>query len=323
MSCEVSRIVRFAACVIFFACCAAQAQYPLRPIKMVAPYPPGGSADILARAIAQKMTESLGQQVLVENRGGAAGNIGTEYVAKSPADGYTLLVGTVATHAINPHVFSNLPFDPVRDFAPITPIAQNAIALVAHPAAAANSVRELVDYAKRNPGKLSFGSSGNGTPMHLAGELLKGMAGIDLLHIPYKGAGPAIADLLGGQIPYAFVSLAPALPHLRSGKLKALGMIEATRTPAAPQIPTIGESVPGYALSSWLGLFAPAGTPAPIVEKLNGAALEALKARDVKERLDAQGFDIVTSTPAAFSRLVQEDFEKWGRIVRSIGGKLD
>ena len=316
-------IARFAACLIFLACCAAQAQYPLRPVKLVAPYPPGGSADILARAIAQKMTESLGQQVLVENRGGAAGNIGTEYVAKSPADGYTLLVGTVATHAINPHVFSKLPFDPLKDFAPVTPIAQNAIAIVAHPSAPANSVRELVDYAKRNPGKLSFGSSGNGTPMHLAGELLKGMAGIDLLHVPYKGAGPAIADLLGGQIPYAFVSLAPALPHLRSGKLKALGMIEATRNPAAPEIPTIGESVSGYALSSWLGLFGPAGTPASIVEKLNGAALEALKARDVKERLDAQGFDIVTSSPAAFSRLVAEDFEKWGRIVRSIGGKLD
>ncbi len=250
-------------------------------------------------------------------------NIGTEFVAKAPPDGYTLLVGTVATHAINPHVFSNLPFDPIKDFAPITPIAQNAIALVAQPSAPAGSVRDLVEYAKRNPGKVSFGSSGSGTPMHLAGELLKNMAGIDLLHIPYKGAGPAVADLLGGQIPYAFVSLAPTLPHLRSGKLKALGMIEDVRTPAAPEIPTIGESVPGYALSSWLGLFAPAGTPTPIVDRLNGAAIEALKAREVKERLEAQGFDIVTASPAAFARMVKDDLEKWGRIVRALGGKLN
>lgn len=318
-----SWIARFAACLAVLACGAAQAQYPQRPVKIVAPYPPGGSADILSRAIAQKMTASLGQTVLVENRGGAAGNIGTEFVAKAPADGYTILLGTVATHAINPHVFKSLAFDPVKDFAPITPVAQNAIALVAHPGAPAGNVRELIDYAKRNPGKLSFGSSGAGTPMHLAGELLKGTAGIDLLHVPYKGAGPAVTDLLGGQIPYAFVSLAAALPHLRAGKLKAVGMIESARSPAAPEIPTIGESLPGFALSSWLGLFAPAGTPAAIVERLNASAIEALKAPDLKERLDAQGLDVLTSTPAAFASLVAADLEKWGALVRSLGGKLN
>ncbi len=317
------RIPRVAAFVLFVFCAAAQAQYPQHPVKIVAPYPPGGSADILSRAIAQKMADSLGQQVLVENRGGAAGNIGTEYVARAAADGYTLLIGTVATHAINPHVFSNLPFDPVRDFAPITCIAQNAIVLAAHPSAPAGSVRELVDYARRYPGKLNFGSSGSGTPMHLAGELLKSMAGIDLVHIPYKGAGPAVTDLLGGQIPYAFVSLAPVLPHLRSGKLKALGVIESARSPAAPEIPTIGETLPGYALSSWLGLFAPGGTPVAIVERLNGAAIEALKTREVRERLDAQGFDVVTNSPAVFADMVKADLEKWGRIVRSLGGKLN
>lgn len=317
------RFSRFAAFLLLVVCAAAQAQYPQRPVKIVAPYPPGGSADILSRAIAQKMTDSLGQQVLVENRSGAAGNIGTEYVAKAEADGYTLLIGTVATHAINPHVFSNLPFDPVKDFAPITCIAQNAIVLAAHPSAPAGSVRELVDYARRNPGKLNFGSSGSGTPMHLAGELLKSMAGIDLVHIPYKGAGPAVTDLLGGQIPYAFVSLATVLPHLRSGKLKALGVIESARSPAAPEIPTIGETLPGYALSSWLGLFAPGGTPAAIVERLNGAAVDALKTREVKERLDAQGFDVMTNSPAAFADMVKADLDKWGRIVRSLGGKLN
>lgn len=317
------RFPRLAACLLLLLCAGAQAQYPQKPVKIVAPYPPGGSADILSRAMAQKMSESLGQQVVIENRGGAGGNIGTEYVAKAAPDGYTLLVGTVATHAINPYVFPNLPFDPVRDFAPITPIAQNAIALVAHPSAPASNVRELVDYARRNPGKLSFGSSGSGTPMHLAGELLKTTAGIDLLHIPYKGAGPAVADLLGGQIPYAFVSVAAALPHLRAGKLKAIGMIEDARTPAAPEIPTIGETLPGYALSSWLGLFAPAGTPPAIVDRLNGAALDALKSREVKERLDAQGFDVITSTPAAFAKVVRDDLEKWGRIVKAFGGKLN
>ena len=318
-----TRILRLAASLLAFAALGAAAQYPTRPVKIVAPYPPGGSADILARTIAEKMTGSLGQQVLVENRGGAGGNIGTEAVAKSPPDGYTILVGTVATHAINPHVFPNLPFDPVKDFAPITPIAQNAIALVAHPSAPAATVRDLVEFARRNPGKVSFGSSGSGTPMHLAGELLKTMTRIEIVHVPYKGAGPAVADLLGGQIPYAFVSIAPTLPHLKSGKLKALGMIEDTRTPAAPDVPTIGEAVPGYALSSWLGLFAPAGTPPAIVDRLNAAAIEALRLPDVKTRLDAQGFDVITASPAAFAKTVRDDLDKWGRIVRALGGKVN
>jgi tripartite-type tricarboxylate transporter receptor subunit TctC len=315
------RLARLVLLALFAA--SAHAQYPQKPVKLVAPYPPGGSADILSRALAQKMGESLGQPVVVENRGGAAGNIGTEYVAKSAADGYTILVGTVATHAINPHVFDKLPFDPVKDFAPITPIAQNAIVMAAHPAAPAATLRELIDYAKRNPGKASFGSSGNGTPMHLAGEQLKVMAGIDLLHVPYKGAGPAVVDLLGGQIPYAFVSLATVLPHLRSGKLKAVGVIESARSPAAPQVPTLGESLPGFALSSWLGLFAPAGTPAPVVDRLNAAAVKALQSAEIKERLDSQGLDVITSSPAAFAELVKSDLAKWGPIVKSLGGKLN
>ena len=316
-------MIRIVVLALLAACAPALAQYPQKPVKLVAPYPPGGSADILSRALALKMTESLGQPVVVENRAGAAGNIGTEFVAKSAPDGYTLLVGTVATHAINPFVFDKLPFDPVRDFAPITPIAQNAIALAAHPSAPAATVRELVEYAKRNPGKLSFGSSGNGTPMHLAGEQLKSIAGIDLLHVPYKGAGPAVADLLGGQIPYAFVSLATVLPHLASGKLKAVGVIESARSPAAPQVPTLGETLPGFALSSWLGLFAPAGTSSAIVNQLNAAALKALQAPELKERLDAQGLDVITSTPAAFAERVKADLAKWGPIVKSLGGKLN
>ena len=316
-------MIRIVVLALLAACAPALAQYPQKPVKLVAPYPPGGSADILSRALALKMTESLGQPVVVENRAGAAGNIGTEFVAKSAPDGYTLLVGTVATHAINPFVFDKLPFDPVRDFAPITPIAQNAIALAAHPSAPAATVRELVEYAKRNPGKLSFGSSGNGTPMHLAGEQLKSIAGIDLLHVPYKGAGPAVADLLGGQIPYAFVSLATVLPHLASGKLKAVGVIESARSPAAPQVPTLGETLPGFALSSWLGLFAPGGTSSAIVNQLNAAALKALQAPELKERLDAQGLDVITSTPAAFAERVKADLAKWGPIVKSLGGKLN
>lgn len=316
------RFVRLALLALLAASTQALAQYPQKPVKLVAPYPPGGSADILSRALAQKMGESLGQPVVVENRGGAAGNIGTEYVAKSAADGYTILVGTVATHAINPYVFDKLPFDPVKDFAPITPIAQNAIGLVAHPSAP-GTLRELIDYAKKNPGRLSFGSSGNGTPMHLAGEQLKTMAGIELLHVPYKGGGPAVVDLLGGQIPYAFVSLAAVLPHLASGKLKAVGVIESARSPAAPQVPTLGETLPGFALSSWLGLFAPAGTPGPVVNQLNAAAIKALQSPDIKEKLDAQGLDVITSSPAAFADRVKADLAKWGPIVKSLGGKLN
>jgi len=294
--------------------------YPDRPIKLVVPYPPGGSTDLLARTIGQKMSDSLGQQIVVENRGGAGGMLGSQLVARAAPDGYTFLLGTGATHGIVKFLSKTVPYDPVKDFTAIIAAVEVPIVLAVHPSVPANSAAEFVAHAKKNPGKLAFGSSGTGSPHHLAGELLKQITGIDMVHVPYKGAAPAVQDLIGGQIPAIFTTLSTALPHMRSGKIKGLGVVEAKRARSAPEVPTIGESVPGYAMpNSWLGFFGPAAMPESIVKRLNAEILKAVTAPDARARLEAAGLPVVGTTAQEFAEMVRQDIEMFRKIVTAAG----
>ncbi|MFM9884043.1 MAG: Bug family tripartite tricarboxylate transporter substrate binding protein [Burkholderiales bacterium] len=299
---------------------AAMAQvFPNKTIKIVVPYPPGASTDAVARTIAQKLSEVFGQPAIVENRPGASGNIGSDYVAKSAPDGYTLVMGTDATHATNVHVSKNPPFDPVRDFTPISIAVGNVIALAVHPAFPANTIAELVEHAKRNPGKLAYGSSGSGSPHHLAGELLRQLSGIDIVHVPYKGGGVAVTDLMGGQIPMMFASLAAVVQQAKAGKLRLIGVVESSRYGGLPDVPTIGETVRGFELASWLGFFGPAGVPAPIVARLNEEIVKALRAPDVRAKLEPLGLSIMAMTPEASMAMVKSEMEKRGRLIKAAG----
>ena len=302
----------------------AQPAYPTKPILIVVPFPPGGTTDILARAAAQKMTEAWKEQAVVDNRPGAGGNIGAELVARSPADGYTLLMGTVGTHAINASLYAKMPYDHVKDFAPVILVAAVPNVLVVHPSVPATTVAELIAYAKANPGKLNFASSGSGTSIHLAGELFKVMAGVQMTHVPYKGSAPAIADLLGGQVQLMFDNLPSALPQIRAGKLRALAVTSSQRAAALPDVPTIAESgLPGYEASSWFGLLAPAGTPADIVAKINGEVARWLASPEAKEKLLAQGANAAGGTPEDFARHIATETAKWQKVVRESGAKVD
>ena len=302
----------------------AQPAYPTKPIRIVVPFPPGGTTDILARAAAQKMTEAWKEQAVVDNRPGAGGNIGAELVAKAPADGYTLLMGTVGTHAINASLYAKMPYDHVKDFAPVILVAAVPNVLVVHPSVPATTVAELIAYAKANPGKLNFASSGSGTSIHLAGELFKVMAGVQMTHVPYKGSAPAIADLLGGQVQLMFDNLPSALPQIRAGKLRALAVTSSQRAAALPDVPTIAESgLPGYEASSWFGLLAPAGTPADIVAKINGEVARWLASPEAKEKLLAQGANAAGGTPEDFARHIATETAKWQKVVRESGAKVD
>jgi len=302
---------------------ASAQEYPHKTIRMIVPFPAGGPTDIIARTVGQKLTESMGQAVVIDNRGGSGGNIGTEIVAKSAPDGYTLLMAIVS-HAINPSLYSKLPFDPVKDFSPITRTGAATIIFVASPSIGAKSIKDLIALAKAKPRELNFGSPGSGTPHHLAGELLKTAAGIDLIHIPYKGAAPAIADLLGGQVNTAFVSLPAALPHVKAGKLVGLGITSPGRSAVAPELPTFAEAgLGGYALENWYGAVAPAGTPREIIIKLNAEIVKALQMPDVKERLTSQGFETRTSTPDEFAAYIKSEIVKWAAIVKASGAKVD
>jgi tripartite-type tricarboxylate transporter receptor subunit TctC len=299
---------------------AAWAQsYPQKPITIIVPYPPGATTDITARTVGEKLHASLGQPVIVDNRSGASGNIGSSLAARSAPDGYTLVLGTDATHATNVFLFKNPGFDPVKDFAPITLAVRNIIGLAVNPAVPASSVRELIGYAKTHPNALAFGSSGTGSPHHLAGELLKQMAGIQMVHVPYRGGGPAVADLLGGQIPMAFLSLAAVVPQAKAGKIKLLAILEGERYPPLPDVPTVAETVPGVEISSWLGFFAPAGTPASIIDILNHEIVKALKAPDVMEKLEPLGLAVVGNAPAEFAAIVKSDLKRRGEIIRASG----
>ena len=302
---------------------AAFAQaYPAKSIRLVVPYPPGGSTDLLARTIGQKVGDSLGQQIIVDNRAGAGGMLGSDIVARSAPDGYTILLGTGATHGLTLLLSKTIPYDPVKDFTPITAAVEVPIVLAIHTSIPANDARELVEYARKNPGKLSFGSSGTGSPHHLAGELLKQVAGFDMVHVPYKGAAPAMQDLVGGQIPAVFTTLSTAMPHLRGGKIKVIGVVEGKRQPSAPDIPTIGESVPGYVMpASWLGFFAPAGLPDPILKRLNAEIVKAVQAPDVRAKLEPAGMPVVGTSAEEFARMVRDDIETFRGIVTRAGIK--
>ncbi len=308
-------IVLVAAAVIVIGQVQAQS-YPVKPIRFVIPFPPGGGTDILGRALAPKVSEGLGQQVVVENRGGAGGNIGSEHVAKAAPDGYTLLLGA-NTLAINATLYQKLGFDPIKDFASVTMLALGPMVLVAHPGVPAKDLRELIALAKRDASKLNFSSPGNGTPHHIAGELFNRMAGVSITHIPYKGGGPALADVLAGQTQLSFLTLGTVKPHIEAGKLVALGLASGRRSQVAPAIPTIAESgVPGYAAELWYGVFAPKGTPREIVQRLHAEFNKAIATPDVRERVLGQGFEIWTSTPDELEKILASDFDKYARVIR-------
>ena len=298
--------------------------FPTRPIRIVVPFPAGGTTDVLARAAAQKLSESLGQPAVVDNRPGAGGNIGAELVAKAPPDGYTLLMGTVGTHAINPSLYPRMPYDHVRDFAPVILVAGVPNVLVINPALPVNSVAELLAYAKANPGKLNFASSGNGTSIHLSGELFKTMTGVQMAHVPYKGSAPALQDLMGGSVQLMFDNLPSSLALIKAGKLKALAVTSLARAAALPDVPTLAESgLPGFEASSWFGLLAPAGTPQPVIAKVNSEVAKWLASPEAKEKLLAQGAIAAGGTPEDFARHIAAETAKWQKVVKESGAKID
>jgi tripartite-type tricarboxylate transporter receptor subunit TctC len=307
----------------------AQASWPSKPVHIVVPFAPAGTTDILARALAPELSRVFGQPFVIDNKPGAGGNVGADQVAKASPDGYTLLMGTVGTHAINAALYPKLPFDPVRDFAPITLVAGVPNVLVMNPANAEAyriaSVADLIRYARANPGKLNMASSGNGTSIHLSGELFKSMTETFMLHFPYRGSGPALLDLIGGSMDLMFDNLPSALPQIKSGKLKALAVTSATRSAALPELPTVAEAGPvkGFEASSWFGLLAPAGTPPHIVNRLQQETAKALAAPALKERLLAQGAIPSGMPPAEFAQFIAAETKKWAQVVKASGAKVD
>jgi tripartite-type tricarboxylate transporter receptor subunit TctC len=304
---------------------AALAQaYPSKPITIIVPFPAGGTTDILARLLGQYMSTAMGQPVVIDNRAGAGGNIGGQAAARASADGYTLFMGTVGTHAINASLYKKMPFDHVKDFAPLTRVAMVPNLLVAHPSQPFKTVQELVAYAKANPGKVTCGSSGNGTSIHLSCELFKTMTKVDITHVPYKGSAPAVNDLLGGQIAMMFDNMPSALPHAKAGKLRAIAVTSAKRSPGLPDTPTVAESgVPGYEATSWFGMFAPAATPPAIVSQLNAVMVKALNDPDVKKKISEQGAEPHSEKPADFAAFIGAETAKWGKVVKASGASLD
>jgi tripartite-type tricarboxylate transporter receptor subunit TctC len=298
---------------------AAAQGYPDKPLKLVVPYAPGAAADQLGRAVGERLAQSLGQPVLIDNRAGAGGTLGADAVARSAPDGYTLVLGTDASHATNLYLSMKFPYDPVRSFTPIAPAAVNHIVLLVHPSLPVKNVAELIQYAKARPGKLSYGSSGIGSAHHLAGELLNEKAGIAMVHIPYKGGSLALTDLLGGSVQVVFASLATAQPHIDSGKVRALAVVEGQRLKSLPQLPTVGETVPGYEISSWFGFFAPAGTPAAAVQRLNADINKALAQPALREVLEKAGMSATGGKPEDLTALLRSELATRSRLVKAAG----
>jgi tripartite-type tricarboxylate transporter receptor subunit TctC len=316
---QIARMVAAGATALMLASAPTPAlaqDYPARPITIVVGYTPGAASDTLARTVGDRLSAAWGQPVIIDNRPGAGGNIGAAHVARAPADGYTLMVGTDATMTSNVHLYKSTPFDPVKDFAPITNAAANIIALAVNAEVPVRSVRELIDYAKANPGALSYGSSGTGSPHHLAGELLRQKAGI-IVHVPYRGGGAAINDLIGGHIKAAFLSLSAAVPHLATGTIRLLGVVEKARYAAMPELPTIAETVPGFEMTSWVAFFAPAGTPAPLTARLNEAMRRILDDASVKEKFASLGLAVAPSTPGELAELVKDGLAVRGELVKA------
>ena len=307
--------------------CAAQG-FPSKPIKFIVPFPPGGSTDGFSRPLAIKLSDLIGQPVVVENVGGAGASIGSDRIAKSTPDGYTIGLATTGSHAINPHIYgSKLPHDTIKDFTHIALAVSYVNVLVVHPSVPAKSVAELIDYAKANPGKVSFGSAGNGSSNHLSGELLKVLAKAPMEHVPYKGSGPAMTDVIAGNLTFMFDVLITSIPQMRGGRVRALAVTSARRSPYVPEVPTMEESgVSGYNEAGsdlWFGIVGPAGIPRPVVMKLNEKLIEALRAPDMRERIRIQAFDLWTSTPEEFTKVVRADRAKWGKIVAAAGARVD
>lgn len=308
---------------------SAQAGWPTKPVRIVVPFAAGGTTDLLARALSPELGKAFGQNFLVDNRGGAGGNIGADLVAKSPGDGYTLLMGTVGTHGINKSLYASLPYDPQKDFTPITLVAAVPNVMVMNTkraqALGINTVTDFIRYAKANPGKLNMASSGNGTSIHLAGELFKARTGIFMTHIPYRGSGPAMVDMLAGNTDVMFDNLPSAMPHIQSGSLKAFAVTSAVRSAALPDLPTVAEAggLPGFEASSWFGLLAPAGTPPDIVNRLQQEVAKALNVPSIKERLTAQGAIPSGDTPQAFTSLIAAEIVKWAPVVKASGARVD
>ncbi|MCW5575733.1 MAG: tripartite tricarboxylate transporter substrate binding protein [Burkholderiales bacterium] len=302
---------------------AAAQNYPQRPVRFVVPYAPGGSTDTLARSMGNKMSELLGQQVVVDNRPGANGDIGMTIVARAPADGYSIVLGYIANLGIGPSLYEKMPYDPIKDFASITQVAGASNIFVIHPSLPAKTFKEFIAYTKANPKKVSFASAGVASVGHLTGELLNEMAGIDMQHIPYKGSGQAITDLVGGHIKAMISGMASTLPHVRSGKLVGIVTTGLKRTPATPDIPTIAETYPGFESSSWFGVLAPAGTPKPIIARLNADIHKSLQDPAVAKRLAGVGFEITYGTPEEFTNYIKSEIKKWAKVVKASGAKPD
>ena len=303
----------------------AQAQtYPNKPIRLVCPFPPGGAVDIASRSVAQALSQQLGQPVTVDNRPGAGGNIGAEIVAKAAPDGYTLLMATSNILAINPALYSKVPFDSLKDFAPISLVVSLNNVLVLNPGVPYKSVPEVIAAAKAQPGKLTYASSGNGTSIHLSGELFKSMAGVNMLHIPYKGSAPAVTDLLAGQVNMMFDNIPSSLPHIKAGKLRALAVTGSKRASSLPDLPTIAEAaIPGYESYVWFGVVAPAGTPPEIIKRLNAELAKAAVTPEFRDRLTGQGYDVLSTSPEQMTASIRSEMDKWGKIVKASGAKID
>ncbi len=312
------------AALLFIACLApAHAQYPDKTLRWIVTMPPGGANDILARPVAQRLSENIGQQVIVDNRGGAGGMIGAEAASKAPPDGYTMVLLTIA-HAIGASLYSKVNFNLTKDFAPVTLLAASASVLVVPPSLPVKSVKDLIVLARARPGQLAYASSGNGTPPHLAAELFSHMAGVKMTHVPYKGGGPSMVALLSGEVSLSFASMPPAVPQIRAGKLRALAVASARRAPALPQLPTINESgVPGYEAEIWYGLSVPAATPKEIITRLHSEITKALKHPDLMQQLDKAGFQIRASTPAEYAALKRSEIEKWAKVIKAAGMRAD
>ena len=307
------------------AAVTAHAQtYPIRPVRWVVPFAPGGPTDIMSRAIGEKLGQRLGQQFVVDNRGGAGGGIGAEIVARAPADGYTIMIGHVGTHAINLALYKSVPYDPIRDFTPISLLATLPLALVVHPSVPASNVKDLIALAQRRPGELNFASAGNGGPTHLTSEVLKSMTRVNIVHVPFKGNAQALTELISGRVQMMFSNLLTSMPHVRAGKLRAIAISTAKRSPQAPDLPTVAESgVPGFDVTPWYGVLGPAALPRAITTRLNAEVADIINAPDMRERFVAQGVDLAASTPEQFAALIKAEVPRWRKIVQDSGAKVD
>ena len=304
------------------AACAADA-WPARSIRFIVPYPPGGPTDLMARSMSGRLTEALGQSVVVDNRAGAGGNVGTEVAAKAPPDGYTILMGAISTHSINVNLYRKLAFDPVKDFMPITQASIIPLVINAHPSLPVFNVKDLIALAKKNPGQLSYGSSGNGGGTHLAGGLFKTMTGTNLLHVPYKGLSPATIDVMGGNIPLVFNDLTTAIQPYKSGRVKILGVSTAKRVQQIPEVATIAESVPGYEAHTWFGVLAPAGTPQAVIDRLSRESMKILQSDEIKKRFAEVGAEPIGGTPQQFAAFMAAETVKWAKVIKASGARVD